>query len=64
MASKNTPTFAAGTGRRTGACEVRPVAAVDYKHASFMTAVGVEGVNGAPNRSKLLKDGLSMLGVR
>ena len=31
---------------------------------SLLLGFGVEGVNGAPNRSKLLKDGLSMLGVR
>jgi hypothetical protein len=31
---------------------------------SLLLGFGVEGVNGAPNRSKLLKDGLRMLGVR
>jgi hypothetical protein len=30
---------------------------------SLLLGFGVEGVNGAPNRSKVLKDGLKMLGV-
>lgn len=30
---------------------------------SLLLAFGAEGVNGAENRSKLLKDGLAMLGV-
>ena len=31
---------------------------------SLLLGFGTEGVNGAANRSKLLKDGLRMLGVR
>lgn len=43
--------FKSATGRRTGACDLAPVAAVDYKHRSFMPTPGVEGLGAAENKA-------------
>lgn len=57
--------FASDTGRRTGACEVKPVAAADYKHKSFMEAFGVEGITakGGESYRRVVSGALSGAGT-